>query len=98
MQFTRRAFSLDLLNAGSSRAARMAIIAMTTSNSIQVKADLRFIGPSVFWICPLFILQKLAKSNLARLAQYFASFQWQMSAERKREQFFPDLRKGIIEG
>ena len=33
--------SLALLRAGSNMAARIAMIAMTTSNSINVKADLR---------------------------------------------------------
>jgi hypothetical protein len=33
-----RAFSLALLNAGNSNAARMAMIAITTSSSIKVKA------------------------------------------------------------
>ena len=33
------AFSFALLKAGSSMAAKMAMIAMTTSNSINVKAD-----------------------------------------------------------
>src|SRR5580765_4944096 len=35
------AFVFDLLNAGSSRPARMAIIAITTSSSISVKAEAR---------------------------------------------------------
>jgi hypothetical protein len=38
MQKARLAFSLAAANAGSSNAARTAMIAMTTSNSIKVKA------------------------------------------------------------
>ncbi len=38
MQVLRRAFSRALARAGRSIAARMAIIAMTTSSSISVKA------------------------------------------------------------
>ena len=40
MQAMDSALSLALLNAGSNMAARIAMIAMTTSNSIKVKADL----------------------------------------------------------
>jgi hypothetical protein len=39
-----RAFSLALLNAGNSNAARMAMTAITTSSSIKVKALHRFFG------------------------------------------------------
>ena len=42
MQLMARAFARALLRAGSSMAARMAMIAMTTSNSIKVK-DLRMV-------------------------------------------------------
>src|ERR1022692_707093 len=38
LQATRLAFSLALANTGSRRAARTAMIAMTTSNSMRVKA------------------------------------------------------------
>src|SRR5882757_1224857 len=38
MQLTRQARSFALLNAGSNMAARMAIMAMTTNNSINVNA------------------------------------------------------------
>ena len=44
----RKAFCFALANAGSSIAARMAMIAMTTSNSIRVKAR-RFLRRELFW-------------------------------------------------
>jgi hypothetical protein len=40
MQFADRAFCLARASAGSNSAARMEIMAMTTSNSIRVKAGL----------------------------------------------------------
>jgi hypothetical protein len=45
MQFALCAFILALDNAGRSMLARIAIMAMTTNNSIRVKPELRFAGP-----------------------------------------------------
>ena len=44
MHWTRLDFSLALLNAGNSKLARMAMMAITTSNSMSVNARLSFIG------------------------------------------------------
>src|SRR2546425_5151482 len=44
VQLIRCALFLVLAKAGKSRAARIAMMAMTTSNSISVKAELRFIN------------------------------------------------------
>jgi hypothetical protein len=44
MHLAARPFSRAFCNAGSNMLAKIAIIAMTTSNSIKVKEDTFFIG------------------------------------------------------
>src|ERR1700733_10009505 len=63
-QFARFAFSLALASAGSSIAARMAMMAMTTSNSIRVKAPIRRAG-AFTWnpLIRLHIITLLIKSG-----------------------------------
>src|ERR1051325_11378806 len=77
-QWIEHAFSLALDKAGSSIAARMAMIAITTSNSISVNPDLArrtgFIGDSLNPTLPhrkLSTPQKLGHSRYARLRACF---------------------------
>src|SRR4030095_9627752 len=48
VQLTRKARFLALLNAGNNMPARIAMMAMTTSSSIKVKAEFRFINLTGF--------------------------------------------------
>src|SRR2546422_11348936 len=49
VQLTRKARFLALLNAGNNMPARIAMMAMTTSSSIKVKAEFRFIDFRFAW-------------------------------------------------
>jgi hypothetical protein len=68
MQLARLAFSLALASAGNNIAARMAMIAMTTSNSIKVNPVehvLAFLTPATDGLdCSKFIFVKLANCNI----------------------------------
>ncbi len=61
MQFTRRAPSLARLRTGNRRAARIAIIAMTTSNSISVNPQAN--GVVLVW-CGLTAFARTGRKQL----------------------------------
>src|SRR6267142_6619343 len=66
-QFARLAFSLALASAGSSMAAKIAMMAMTTSSSIRVKAPVRRPGAFMSFMRVMFF--KIETSRRADLVE-----------------------------
>src|SRR5579863_8495417 len=82
VQLTRLAFSFALARAGSNRAARIAMIAMTTNNSIRVKAPRLNLGAFTLHLSIAILIFVLNWRTLCQSAASWGTYHVKLARHR----------------